>query len=125
MVSAEFVACNGCTKCCKGDTIFLHPDLGDDLAFFAGNYKTEFNPLANRRQFALLHKRNGDCVYLGESGCTIYEKRPAICKTFSCVGVWRKLQDVPRPERRRLLRSGMLGREVYDEGRKPAARGES
>lgn len=40
----------------------------------------------------------GDCVYLGEGGCTIYERRPWLCRIFDC----REHHGLPRAERRRI-----------------------
>lgn len=33
---------------------------------------------------ALQHKFNGDCAYLGESGCTIHETKPFACRLYDC-----------------------------------------
>jgi len=27
---------------------------------------------------------DGACIYLGDTGCTIYEKRPQACRAFDC-----------------------------------------
>jgi Fe-S-cluster containining protein len=71
------VPCNGCTACCQGDAISLHPELGDNPE----NYKTEI--YLNR--IILAHKKNGDCVYLDrQTGCTIYDRRPGICQELDC-----------------------------------------
>ncbi len=32
----------------------------------------------------LAKKENDDCVYLGPNGCTIYERRPIVCRSFDC-----------------------------------------
>ena len=29
-------------------------------------------------------RANGACVHLGEWGCTVYEQRPAVCRSFDC-----------------------------------------
>jgi Fe-S-cluster containining protein len=75
--------CNGCTACCKHDAISIHPELGD----IAANYETEphFLPsLAKDGVLMLKHKENCDCIYLGDKGCTIHGKAPAICREFDC-----------------------------------------
>lgn len=43
-------------------------------------YETES---VNGRQ-VLAHKLNGDCVYLGPGGCSIYDRRPILCRAFDC-----------------------------------------
>ena len=32
----------------------------------------------------LARKANQDCHYLGETGCTIYARRPQACQRFDC-----------------------------------------
>jgi Fe-S-cluster containining protein len=40
---------------------------------------------------AELNRRdNGECVYLGEEGCTIYQRRPAVCRSFDCRSLFLK-----------------------------------
>src|SRR5207247_1440115 len=70
-----------CTMCCRGEAIFLYPEDGDN----PGLYKTRqiWHPLENRPAH-MLEQRNGACIYLGEHGCTIYDKRPSTCRTYDC-----------------------------------------
>lgn len=76
------VPCDGCVACCRGELIMLHPEHGDDPA--------RYDTIAVRDEggagtsLALRHKPNGDCIYLGPSGCTIHDHAPAICRTFDC-----------------------------------------
>jgi Fe-S-cluster containining protein len=77
------VPCRGCTACCRDNPgIFLHPDEGDDI----GSYEAvaDDNPVTGDTTHRLAVKENGDCVYLGPQGCTIYDRRPVICRTFDC-----------------------------------------
>ena len=110
------VPCNGCTACCRNDMIFLHPEHGDD----ASQYLTEpvVNPLTGKAGHMLAKAPNGDCIYLGESGCTIHERAPVICREFDCGLMFAKW---PRAERRRLTKQGMFGKEVFDQGRRVQA----
>lgn len=32
----------------------------------------------------LAHKDNGDCIYLGDTGCTIHERKPQQCREMDC-----------------------------------------
>jgi Fe-S-cluster containining protein len=98
------VACGSCVACCSGgQAIFLHVDEGDDPSL----YETQTMPLpglggpsqevydqvaalGSDKRPMLKRKPNGDCIYLGDGSdgqkrCTIYEKRPVICRTFSCI----------------------------------------
>ena len=72
-----FVPCNGCTRCCKGDALRLLPE--DDLS----QYQTVPHWL-NPTERMLDHKANGDCFYLGDTGCTIHESRPKMCREMDC-----------------------------------------
>ena len=35
-------------------------------------------------ELVLQRRSDGACVHLGEQGCTVYEQRPAVCRTFDC-----------------------------------------
>lgn len=80
----SFVPCNGCTLCCQGDAIRLLP--GDDPT----QYETEPH-VHYRDQLMLAHKPNGDCVYLGESGCTIHDRSPQMCREMDCRNIRRSI----------------------------------
>ena len=70
------VPCNGCVLCCRGDAVRILPGDGDDLC-------TEPHPY-RAGALMLAHKANGDCIYLGERGCTIWARRPRMCRTMDC-----------------------------------------
>jgi Fe-S-cluster containining protein len=63
----------------------------------------------------LKHKENGDCVFLGEHGCTIYDRRPTVCRKFDCRVLF---MNQTREERREWIKTGQMPREVYAAGRK-------
>ncbi len=107
-ISRRDVPCNGCTLCCQGDAIRLLPE--DD----AGAFATVPHPyLAGARMIA--HKANGDCVYLGEGGCTIHERAPSLCRSADCRSLAVKLDFVAAVA---LHRSGRLDLRVWDQGQK-------
>lgn len=92
------VPCDGCTRCCVGDSIRMLP--GDDMS----QYRVErHNRMAGA--WMLAHKPNGDCIYLHESGCTIHNRRPQMCREMDCrllakrltFTQVRKLQGFPMP----------------------------
>ena len=105
--------CDGCRACYMNDALFLHPECGDSPE----EYETvgAINPLTGKKQFMLAHKPNGECVYLGESGCTIYERRPAICREFDCRKMFKRFD---RDTRRLMVRKGLASKAVMDAGRK-------
>ena len=81
------VPCNGCRACCYGP-VMLHPSLGDDPP----RYRT----VTVRDVGIMLARRaDGSCIYLGETGCTIWGRQPALCKKFDCrvyaVSAWARI----------------------------------
>ncbi len=90
--------CAGCRACCLHERIELHPELGDDPSL----YKTETDK--GKIYFApRVPGKIGPCQYLGATGCTIYEKRPALCRSFDCrTYMTRKLAGSNREQRRAL-----------------------
>jgi hypothetical protein len=67
------VICGRCVACCKRELVPLQP--GDDMTL-------ETRTLMGFQ--VLKQKENGDCFYLGKRGCTIYDRRPQICRAFDC-----------------------------------------
>ncbi|MGB3830876.1 MAG: YkgJ family cysteine cluster protein [Mesorhizobium sp.] len=108
------VPCNGCTACCRNELLFLHPEMGDRPEDY--QVKPAMNPITGKAGYALAQKPNGDCIYLGETGCTIHSRAPAICKEFDCRRFFLRLGS--RNERRQLLKTGLVAKEVYEAGRK-------
>jgi len=35
-------------------------------------------------ELVLRQRADGACIHLGERGCTVYEQRPAVCRSFDC-----------------------------------------
>lgn len=98
------VPCNGCTLCCRGDAISIHPEQGDNPA----DYQTvpHFIPeLAAQGVLMLAHKADKSCVYLGAGGCTIHGKAPLLCREFDCREFVRRLG---RTKARQLVKKGVL-----------------
>lgn len=101
------VPCNGCTECCRsGQGLVLHPEAGDDVA--------SYRHRVTAQGVFVLAAEDGRCVYLGESGCTIYERRPLLCRSFDCRKHYLML---PRQDRDNLVRLGMSSRAVFNAGR--------
>lgn len=76
------VPCGTCRLCCKGrSAVLVQEDYGDDVA----SYETFELPVPGREHARFLKLQpNGDCIYLGESGCTIHGRAPYICRVFDC-----------------------------------------
>ena len=107
------VPCNGCRECCKGDAIFLHPENGDDPRQYRCH--PDRNPITGRTAWVLdRHPDTNWCVYLGPDGCTIHGRAPAICREFDCRVFFLRFTRV---ERKEMVRSGNVGRAVFDAGK--------
>lgn len=111
------VPCDGCTLCCRNDMIMLHPEMGDRPE----DYLTEraVNPITGRMGLMVAKKPGTtDCVYLGEHGCTIHGRAPAICREFDCGKFYERFQEYPRHERRRMVRDNLVGKDVLEQGKR-------
>jgi len=50
------------------------------------------------RQYRLDQKEDGSCVYLSEdSTCSIYDRRPLVCRNFNCKNGWEISSTCPAP----------------------------
>lgn len=98
--------CNGCRKCCEGDTITLEP--GDD----ASKYETV---LVNG-QLQLAKADDGNCVYLGPRGCKIHRQAPRVCKALDCRQYAHLFETVFTPDQRRQRIENPLTAKVIREG---------
>lgn len=87
------VPCGSCLLCCKGEAIILHPEDGDDPS----NYETITvpHPLGTGKMVQQIKTTiTGACMYLGKTGCTIYSKRPVICREFDCRLLAKRFGDL-------------------------------
>jgi len=107
------VPCNGCVECCRSNQgLFLQPGQGDQVETYrhrVATDRTTGNPI-----FLLETDANGQCVYLGATGCTIYHRRPLLCRSFDCRKHYLML---PRQDRDNLVRLGLSSRAVFNAGR--------
>lgn len=75
-INSSTLKCNQCVACCQSETmVALTPE-----EIHSGKYqKVMFGDVAH-----LPHKDNGDCVYLDNGKCSIYQDRPAVCREYDC-----------------------------------------
>jgi Fe-S-cluster containining protein len=107
------VLCNGCTECCRSkQALFLHPAQGDDVESY--QVRVAADPETGNPVFLLATKENGECVYLGPTGCTIYHRRPLLCRSFDCR---KHYLTLPRQDRDNLVRLDLSSRAVFNAGR--------
>lgn len=90
----------------------LHPELGDDADSY--EHRVAGAGADGTPVFVLAADERGRCVYLGERGCTIYERRPYLCRSFDCRKHYLML---PRQDRDNLVRLGLSSRAVFNAGR--------
>jgi len=116
-VAEPDVPCNGCTACCRDRTaVFIHAINFDDPSQYETVPYT--CPVTGLHGARLQFQPNGDCVYLDrEKGCTIYDRRPMMCRVFDCRAFARNHAIKPRAERRRLAKMGIFDDEILRRGR--------
>ena len=97
------VPCNGCTLCCYSQAIMLHPEKGDDPSLY--QTREVDHPLTGKKVLMIDHKADGSCVHLGAEGCTVYDKRPVICRMYDCRKI---LLTMPRKILKELVAKGQF-----------------
>lgn len=68
----------------------------------------------NGPRLVLDRKPNGDCIYLTENGCSIWEKAPATCRKFDCRFSW---QNSDRAGRRLAIKNKVMTKDIFERGR--------
>ena len=90
----------------------LQPDKGDDPS----QYQTAMcHPGQGRAPYMILDRHaNGDCVYLGAHGCTIWDRAPVVCREFDCRNTYK---NSDRAGRRLAVKRGAMSKAIFDRGR--------
>lgn len=119
MTNRTEVPCNGCTACCRGDAIYLHPKTGAYLRDVDNptDYKChrEKNPITGRWAWCLDRDSvTNVCVYLGDNGCTIRDRAPIVCREFDCRALFLRFDSRQRKE---LVKNGFLDKSVISAGK--------
>ena len=80
--------CTGCGHCCTGGDGHVWVDL-EEIRTLADSLSLSINDFGRRylrrvgQRYALLERASGgDCVFLREKRCSVYEARPRQCRTF-------------------------------------------
>lgn len=68
-------------------------------------------PESGKLVFLLATNVNKECVYLGPTGCTIYERRPFLCRSFDCR---KHYLILPKQDRDNLVNAGLSSQSVFD-----------
>lgn len=112
MLRAE-VPCNGCRLCCHSMMVEMQPDRGDD----ASQYVTAswYRDGLDKPPVAILDRLpNGNCFYLGDGGCTIWDRTPYQCRMFDCREYFR---SHTRNQRRDLMKRDTATGPLFERGR--------
>lgn len=107
------VDCAGCTACCRNNqAVALMPD--DDPNLY-GEENLALEMVGPETRLTLKRQPNGDCVFLRNSKCTIYDKRPKVCRAFDCRRIFHSFT---KEQRREAVKANVFPQEVFDAGRK-------
>jgi len=79
--------CTRCGACCTGahGTIYVAPREIEAICSLLGISRREFLErycYPFRDSYSIGERPNGDCFFLTDGGCGIYEARPAQCRTW-------------------------------------------
>jgi Fe-S-cluster containining protein len=109
------VPCGSCRRCCQTNSIvMLLPQHGDVVE----SYEHELVDLPGAGRGPILKRRpNGDCIYLGQHGCTIHDRAPVICRVFDCRTAFLAFNEHAPSDRRRMIKGGMVEKQILDRGR--------
>jgi Fe-S-cluster containining protein len=90
------VPCKSCSACCRHHLVHLSAADEPHIAAY------DTRQVGASRVLKL--KENGDCTHLGPGGCTIYDRRPLVCRSFDCR---KQLMTLAGSERRRFSNSAL------------------
>ena len=83
--------CQRCSKCCRHDPgyVFLSVKDIERLSALFGISGSDFLKkytktvnLGGFQRISLIEKKNNDCIFWADGGCTVYESRPLQCRTY-------------------------------------------
>ena len=104
------VPCGTCHLCCRLMTP-VRPEMGDDPSQYIT--ATCFTP--GKAPYMILDRQaNGDCIYLSESGCTIWERAPHACKQFDCRLIFKNSDRIGR---KLAIKNNDMPKAIFDRGR--------
>jgi hypothetical protein len=108
------VPCGKCRLCCQ---TLIVPLAEEEYEQYDWAWVTKLD--GTRLGRALRRLPNGDCIYLGEHGCTIHGRAPHVCQRFDCRELFLKSD---RAGRRQAIKSGKLPKALFDKGREMLGR---
>lgn len=89
----------------------VQPEKGDDPS----SYQTATCLTPGKAPYLILDRHaNGNCVYLGENGCTIHDRAPFACREFDCREMFKNSDRVGR---RIAIKQDSANKALFDRGR--------
>ncbi len=91
--------CRQCSHCCKDEPgyVFLSEQemtsIAGHLSISEDEFIQEYCKTVNMGTFSMIsirERKNNDCIFLSEAGCTIYPVRPVQCRSYP---FWASLVD--------------------------------
>jgi len=117
MKATATLPCGSCVLCCTDNqAVVLHPEDCDDPRDYGTVIEAPHPLYPDRTIYMLPHKADGSCTFLGPFGCSIYAKRPAICRTFDCRRFALRVDEV-KAEVAKSKGTARLGDKVLTKGR--------
>ena len=113
MLSDAIVPCGTCHACCHSP-VAVSPEAGDDPSLYKLAISVDRTAPNQHAMVTLDRKPDGSCYALRNGRCTIWDKRPRVCRNFDC----RKMFVLhTKAERRELVAKGYFKRAVIDAGK--------
>lgn len=82
--------CGTCIVCCRwGNDIAIRPVLTSEEV---KRFKCVSSQMGG---FVLAATEEGNCIYVGPNGCTIYKDRPRQCRLFDCRQLYSEIKHAP------------------------------
>lgn len=117
LMADAIVPCGTCHACCHSP-VEVRPDWGDDPADYRLAVSVDKTAPNQHAMVTLDRKDDGSCYALRNGRCSIWEKRPRVCRTFDC----RKMFVMhSKAERRELVDKGYFRKAVLQAGRNRVA----
>jgi hypothetical protein len=117
LLADAVVPCGSCHACCHSP-VEVRPDWGDDPADYRLAISVD-KSAPNKHAMVTLHRTaDGTCYALRNGRCSIWSKRPRVCRGFDCRKVFLLYT---KDERRELVDKGYFKKAVLQAGRNRAA----
>ena len=105
------VPCGACRLCCRSFMVPIQPEKGDDVS----SYQTATCFTPGKPPYLILDRNaNGDCVYLGDGGCTIWGRAPWSCRHFDCREMFK---NSDRAGRTQAIKKDRTLKALFERGR--------